>query len=206
MTEKNYTFTISEKKDFDIKLLFPCEVVITANNSDKVEIIFASEKLSNLEEYIKIKTSNTSHRFDVKIKAVDLEENINIIVSLPSEFVNKVEFSGNIDKLLISNIKADNIETDGKISVVEIQNVDSHIELNSNIDMNILCSNTIGKLDINQLSANSRLALSADTKFIVENKGRKTQIIINDNLKSSDDFELTIELNGMKSNLTIIKA
>lgn len=206
MTEKNYTFTVDEKKDFDIKLSLPCKATVAANDSDKVKITLASKVPVNFDEYIKVKTNDTSSRFDVKIKAVDFDENVNITFSLPSRFINKVELDGNMIEVLISNIKADNIEISGKISAVEIQNADSHIELNSNNDMDIFCSGTVGKLDINQISANSKLTLSADTSFKAENKGRKTQLIISDDIEQSDDCKLAVELNGIKSNLTITKA
>lgn len=206
MTEKVFVFTISEIKDFDIKISFPCEAVVTANSSNKAEITIASEKALDFENCIKIKTNDTSSRFDVKIKAVNMQENVKVIFSLPSEFVNKVELSGNMQKLSIADIKADNIEANGKIFTAEIKNANSHIEINSNNNMNISCSDTTGILDINQLSADSKLAVSADTKFKAENRGRKTELIVSDELEQSEDCELEIELNGMKSSLTIIKA
>lgn len=204
MTEKVFTFTIGERKDFDIKISFTCEAVVTANNTNQAEITITSEKNVNLEDCIKLKTNDTSSRFDMKIKANDLDEGVKIILSLPSEFVNKVELNGTMNKLAILNIKADNIEASGKISVIEIKNANSHIEINSNNDMKIACSDTFGKLDINQISANSELAVSAETKFKAENKGKKTQIFVNGELEQSDDCKLEIELNGMKSNLKII--
>lgn len=206
MTEKTYIFTVDEKKDFDIKVSFNCKAVITANDSDKVKISLTSDKIDNLEDCVKIKTSDTSCRFGIKLNGNDNMDNIILTISFPKNFINKIELKGNIDKLSILNIKADNIETDGETSIVEIQNVNSHIELNSNADMIISCSDTVGKLDINQLSANSKLDISSDIKFKAENKGRKTQLTINDELEQSDDCGLLIELNGMKSNLTIIKA
>lgn len=205
MTEKTYIFTVDERKDFDIKVSFPCKTVITTNDSDKVKITLVSDKIDNLEDCIKLKTSDTSSRFEIKLKASKDTEAI-ITLSFPSEFINKVELNGDIDKLSILNIKADNIETNGEISLVEIKNANSHIELNSNADMIISCFDTVGRLDINQFSANSKLDISPDTKFKAENKGRKTQLTVSDDLKQSDDCCLTIELNGMKSNLTIIKA
>ncbi|MDY2781923.1 MAG: hypothetical protein SOT80_00800 [Candidatus Pseudoruminococcus sp.] len=204
MTEKVFTFTIGEKKDFDIKISFPCETVVTANNTNQAEITITSEKVVKLEDCIKLKTNDTSSRFDMKIKANDLDEGMKVILSLPSEFVNKVELNGTMNKLSILDIKADNIEASGKISVLKIKDANSHIEINSNNDMKIACSDTVGKLDVNQISANSELAVSADTKFKVENKGRKTQIFVNDKLEQTDDCKLEIELNGMKSNLKIV--
>lgn len=204
MTEKVFTFTIGERKDFDIKISFPSEAVITANNTNQAEITITSEKAVNLEDCIKLRTNDTSSRFDMKIKANNSDESMKVIFSLPSEFVNKVELNGTMNKLSIIDIEADNIEVSGKISVLKIKNVNSHIEINSNNDMKIVCSDMVGKLDINQISANSELAVSADTKFKAENKGRKTQIFVNDKLEQTDDCKLEIELNGMKSNLKII--
>ena len=204
MTEKVFTFTIGERKDFDIKISFSCEAVITANNTNQAEITITSEKAVNLEDCIKLRTNDTSSRFDMKIKANNLDKDVKLIFSLPSEFVNKVELNGTMNKLSIIDIEADNIEASGKISVLKIKNANSHIEINSNNDMKIVCSDTVGKLDINQISANSELAVSVDTKFKAENKGRKTQIFVNDKLEQTDDCKLEIELNGIKSNLEII--
>lgn len=206
MAEKTYEFTVNEKKDFDIKISFPCKVVVMSNDSAKVKITFASDRLNKLEDCFKLKTDNTSNRFDIKLKTIENIEDVIVTICLPSEFINKIEIKGAIDKLSILDIKADNIEANGETSIVEIKNVHSHIELNSNADMIISCLNTVGKLDINQLSANSKLSLPSETKFKAENKGRKTQLTVSDELKQSNDSCLSVELNGMKSNLTIIKA
>jgi hypothetical protein len=68
-----------------------------------------------------------------------------------------------------------------------------------------------GALEINQLSATSRLIIPADYRFRSAKKGIATHIYYERQGKKVDDFseeeaDNYIELNGIKSELVIVKA
>lgn len=203
MISKNYVFKIDEEKDFDIKAISAKEVTITTNYDNNVEILLSSDNETELDRFANVKINDTKSRFDIKIK-LKLEQ-ISINIKLPKKFIRNIEFNGNTNKISIINVNANNIETNGMCSFVILKNIKSHIELNSNEDMKISCINTFGQLDINQISAKSMLALKSNIKFIAENRGRKCKLNIDDNTIQSDSAEIKVELNGLKSTLTICK-
>lgn len=87
----------------------------------------------------------------------------------------------------------------------------SEIEIDSNLDMQISVLSHEGALEINQLSATSRLTLPADYRFRSTKKGIATHIYYERQGKKVDDFsdaeaDNYIELNGIKSELVIVEA
>lgn len=104
--------------------------------------------------------------------------------------------------MLIHDIEFENIEYEGKATDVILDSISSHIELNVNSDMLIKASRLKGKLDLNQLSSSSRLIFSENHKIMTFKKGIKNKIILN-GMEETENAELEIELNGMKSELII---
>lgn len=87
----------------------------------------------------------------------------------------------------------------------------SEIEIDSNLDMQISVLSHEGALEINQLSATSRLTLPADYRFRSTKKGIATHIYYERQGKKVDDFsdaeaDNYIEFNGIKSELVIVEA
>ena len=87
----------------------------------------------------------------------------------------------------------------------------SEIEIDSNLDMQIKLVSHEGALEINQLSATSRLLVPAGYRFRSAKKGIATYIYYEKQGKKVDDFsdaeaDNYIELNGMKSELIIAEA
>ena len=87
----------------------------------------------------------------------------------------------------------------------------SEIEIDSNLDMQISVLSHEGALEINQLSATSRLTIPADYRFRSTKKGIATHIYYERQGKKVDDFsdaeaDNYIEFNGIKSELVIVEA
>ena len=111
----------------------------------------------------------------------------------------------------ITDIENELIEIDGKIGEITLQGNKSEIEIDSNLDMQIKVLSHEGALEINQLSATSRLIIPADYRFRSAKKGIATHIYYERQGKKVDDFseeeaDNYIELNGIKSELVIVKA
>lgn len=77
----------------------------------------------------------------------------------------KIELSVNARTLNITDIENEHIEVNGKISEVTLQGNKSEIEIDSNLDMQISVLSHEGAIEINQLSATSRLTIPADYRF-----------------------------------------
>ncbi|MDY4813304.1 MAG: transcriptional regulator, partial [Ruminococcus sp.] len=82
------------------------------------------------------------------------------------------------------------------------------LEINCNLDMNIVCNTLNGSVEVNQISATSRISIPENTGFTAVKKGIGTNISYEKDGKKAEDFssadsENVIELNGMKSELVI---
>ena len=82
------------------------------------------------------------------------------------------------------------------------------MEVDSNLDMEIHCKSLASSLELNQLSACSKLYVPADAVFTAKAKGIGTRISYVSDGKAEEPFdtpgaEKRIELNGMKSELVI---
>ena len=132
-------------------------------------------------------------------------------LGIPVKYIGKIELSVNARTLNITDIENEHIEVNGKISEVTLQGNKSEIEIDSNLDMQISVLSHEGALEINQLSATSRLTLPADYRFRSTKKGIATHIYYERQGKKVDDFsdaeaDNYIELNGIKSELVIVEA
>ena len=132
-------------------------------------------------------------------------------LGIPVKYIGKIELSVNAGTLNITDIENEHIEVNGKISEVTLQGNKSEIEIDSNLDMQISVLSHEGALEINQLSATSRLTLPADYRFRSTKKGIATHIYYERQGKKVDDFsdaeaDNYIELNGIKSELVIVEA
>ena len=132
-------------------------------------------------------------------------------LGIPIKYIGKIELSVNAGTLNITDIENEHIEANGQISEVTLQGNKSEIEIDSNLDMQISVLSHEGAIEINQLSATSRLTLPADYRFRSAKKGIATHIYYERQGKKVDDFSDTeadnyIEFNGIKSELVIAEA
>ncbi len=82
------------------------------------------------------------------------------------------------------------------------------VEINCNLDMKVVCHSLNGEVDINQVSATSRIHIPEDAVFTAVTKGIGTIISYEKDGRQTERFdtldaENIIELNGIKSELVI---
>lgn len=208
-TEKNYDITFSGAK----------EVSVIIADSEKVKVKLASNTISDIQSAFKVKIDDIKKRIDIDIKRfgkhteANAKEALYIFITLPKDYTKKIELEGNSHTLKLDNMEIDNFEFTGKISLVTISEVSGHIELNSNEDLLVDCDNLNGRIDINQISATSRIKIPTGTNFVESLRGIGNHIYYAHNntpcknfslqADAAKDCENVIELNGMKSELVI---
>lgn len=219
MFESVTEYDIDCKKDFDISLISSKKVVITGYEGEKIKVRLAADQITEIQKAFKVKIDDVKQTIDINIEhyngmsATEAKEKLGIYIYLPIKYVMNVEVSDDTELLEIHNFKADSLEYSGKVKQVVINDVNTHLELNTNEDTEIICEQLTGRLDINQVSATSKLILSADFQFVTIKKGIANKIryqqhgatIEDRSLKgeAAQNCENIIELNGMKSELTI---
>lgn len=215
--ESRTEYDIDGKKNFDIKLGGAYAVDLKAYHGEKIEVAMFSNVYKNLLADYKvkiddIKTESILILTDLMKPVKQMQRRVwSLLFFIPVKYIGKIELSVNAGKLNITDIENEHIEVNGKISEVTLQGNKSEIEIDSNLDMQISVLSHEGALEINQLSATSRLTIPADYRFRSTKKGIATHIYYEKQGKKVDDFsdaeaDNYIEFNGIKSELVIVEA
>lgn len=206
-------YDIDGKKDFDISFMGANKLKLYAYEGEKVKVILLSDTISDIQNELKTKIDDIKRKIDIDIKRVgNLSETVaknelTIKIIIPQLYMGEVELNGNTNILELKNLELDNIEFSGKSKEIALENIKSHIEIDTNEDAKLYVKNVEGALDINQLSATSKLYIASTDEFGFVTKGVLNKVLCKQdmlNIKEvSEEPKLVIELNGIKSELSI---
>jgi len=206
-------YDIDGKKDFDISFMGANKLKLYAYEGEKVKVILLSDTISDIQNELKTKIDDIKWKIDIDIKRVgNLSETVaknelTIKILIPQLYLGEVDLNGNTNILELKNLELDNIEFSGKSKEITLENIKSHIEIDTNEDAKLYVKNVEGALDINQLSATSKLYIASTDEFGFVTKGVLNKVLCKQdmlNIKEvSEEPKLVIELNGIKSELSI---
>ncbi|MBF1188657.1 MAG: helix-turn-helix transcriptional regulator, partial [[Eubacterium] sulci] len=206
-------YDIDGKKDFDISFMGANKLKLYAYEGEKVKVILLSDTISDIQNELKTKIDDIKRKIDIDIKRVgNLSETVaknelTIKILIPQLYMGEVDLNGNTNILELKNLELDNIEFSGKSKEIILENIKSHIEIDTNEDAKLYVKNVEGALDINQLSATSKLYIASTDEFGFVTKGVLNKVLCKQdmlNIKEvSEEPKLVIELNGIKSELSI---
>ena len=206
-------YDIDGKKNFDISFMGANKLKLYAYEGEKVKVILLSDTISDIQNELKTKIDDIKWKIDIDIKRVgNLSETVaknelTIKILIPQLYMGEVELNGNTNILELKNLELDNIEFSGKSKEIILENIKSHIEIDTNEDAKLYVKNVEGALDINQLSATSKLYIASTDEFGFVTKGVLNKVLCKQdmlNIKEvSEEPKLVIELNGIKSELSI---
>ena len=205
-------YDIDAAKHYDFHLGCAKSIVITSANSEKIRVDLMSNAIPTILEDFKLKIDDNKSRIDLDLYLKNgmteskARDDLEIYVYLPKKLILSFEIAANTEIIELRDIQCDGIELDVKANKSIISNVESKIELDSNLNMEIICESLEASLDVNQLSGCSKLYLPEEEDFSVIAKGRSNKIVFENDLDfSKENSEKIIELNGRKSELTICK-
>ena len=212
--ESRTEYDIDGKKDFDIKLGGAYKVDLNAYNGEKIVVELFSNVYKNIQSDYKVKIDDIRHNIDIELVRLNgvseaiAKESLVVNINIPTQYIGRVEISVNAGTLTVNDIENENIEINGKISEVALKGNKSEIEIDSNLDMQINVTSHEGAIEINQLSATSRLIIPENFCFRSSKKGIANTIYYEKYGKkvesfSNDESDNYIELNGIKSELVI---
>ena len=217
--EKDYLYEsvteydIDGKKDFDISFMGANKLKLYAYEGEKVKVILLSDTIADIQKELKTKIDDIKRKIDIDIKRVgNLSETVaknelTIKILIPQLYIGEVDLNGNTNMLELKNLELDNVEFSGKAKEIALENIKSHIEIDTNEDAKLYVKNVEGALDINQLSATSKLYIASTDEFGFVTKGVLNKVLCKQdtlNIKEvSKEPKLVIELNGIKSELSI---
>jgi len=214
--ESTTEYDIDGIKNFDIKLGSVHTVILGAYEGEKIKVSLSSNIIKGLQSDYKIRIDDIKNRIDVDLQRLngateaDAKESIVTRISIPQKYIGKVEVAVNAKKLEIIDVECEGIEFDGKLSEVSLKGCKSIVEINCNLDMSVDVVSHEGAIEINQISAISKIKVPSDFTFKARRKGVATTIYYEKQGKrvedfSSEDADNYIELNGIKSELFITR-
>lgn len=206
-------YDIDGKRDFDISFMGANKLKLYAYEGEKVKVILLSDTISDIQNELKTKIDDIKRKIDIDIKRVgNLSETVaknelTIKILIPQLYMGEVDLNGNTNILELKNLELDNIEFSGKSKEITLENIKSHIEIDTNEDAKLYVKNVEGALDINQLSATSKLYIASTDEFGFVTKGVLNKVLCKQDMlnikEASEEPKLVIELNGIKSELSI---
>ncbi len=207
-------YDIDEPKRFDMKFGGAKQFVLTGCGSEKIRVRLASNTLSTLQSDFKVKIDDIRKRIDVDVNRrngvseATAKEDVSIFVQIPTPYIGKIECAVNAETVEIRSLECESVELDIKTPHVVLEDVSGTVEINCNLDMEVVCHSLNGEVDINQVSATSKIYIPKDTVFTAVTKGIGTSISYEKDGRQTERFdtpdaENIIELNGIKSELVI---
>lgn len=215
--ESRTEYDIDHKKDYDINLGGAHTVELKSYEGEKIVVTLLSNVIKNIASDYKIKIDDNKNGIDIDMNRLNgateamAKDGLVIRILFPAMYIGKIEVSVNAKKISVIDIDNEIIEISGKINELTLQGNKSEIEIDSNLDMLVNLVSHEGAVEINQISATSRLTIPTDYAFRATKKGIATSIYYEKQGKKVDDFsdaeaDNYIELNGMKSELVIVEA
>lgn len=207
-------YDIDEPKRYDMKFGGAKQFILSGYEGEKIRVRLASNTLSTLQNDFKVKIDDIRKRIDVDVNRrngvteATAKEVVSIFVQIPSPYIGKIECAVNADTVEIHSLECDSIELDVKTSNIVLEDVSGTVEIDCNLDMEVVCHSLKGEIDINQVSATSKIHIPENTIFTAVTKGIGTSISYEKDGRQAERFdtpdaENIIELNGIKSELVI---
>ena len=208
--ESRIAYDIENTRDFDINLGFAAEVSVSGNEGEKLEVVCSSNDIADLSGLVKIKVDDGGRNADVDIKRKDgitetlCREALHIDISLPQKYVHKVDVAARTGKFSLRHLEYDNFEFGGKAEEIILSEIAGNTELDINSDVVIKADSFTGEVSLNQIGAVSTMHIPSGQHVATRTKGFRTRIICDRPELISPDSKDLIELNGIKSELTLV--
>ena len=209
-------YDLMDPKRFDMKLGGTRRLTLRGYEGEKLRVRLQSDTLAALEADCKVRIDDTRGRLDVELQRMNgmteasAREGLTIAVELPQKYVNHVELAANVSELVIGELRAEELEFDGKVQNVTVDGFEGELEIDSNQDMKVDCRRFAGSLALSQVAAVSRLTVPSGFAFAARKRGLGNALYFEEGGQRTDDFsdseaETAVELNGMKSELFICR-
>lgn len=207
-------YDIDEPKSFDMHLGGANRLVLCGHDGEKLRVRIASDTLATIENDFKVKLDDGRKRIDVdlirknNVTEAMAKDALTVFIALPRRYVKKIEVAVNAQTVEVSDIECESVELDAKMRRLILDGVTGTVEVNCNLDMDITCNTLCGAVEINQISATSRIFVPDGTSFAAKVRGIGNSISYERDGKPAEPFcspdaDNIIELNGMKSELIV---
>ena len=208
--ESRVTCDIAESRDFDIHLGCAAEVSVSGSEGEKLEVVCSSNDIADLSGLVKVKVDDGEKSADVDLKLRDgitetlCREALHVEISLPQRYVRRVELAARTGKLVVRHLEYDRFEFGGKAETVLLSEIMGNTELDVNSDVVIQADSFSGELSLNQVGAVSAIHVPSGKAVATRTRGVRTRILCDRPELIAPDAADLVELNGIKSELTLV--
>lgn len=207
-------YDLDEPKRFDLHMGGANALVLSGYVGEKLRVRLASNTLATLQSDFKVKIDDIRKRIDVDVSRRNgmaeaaAKKALLVFIELPQAYVGSAELSVIAETVRVCELECDSIELDVKTQRVVLDGVTGTVEINCNLDMDIVCRTLDGAVEINQISATSRIHIPDGTPFSATARGIGTSLSYERHGSPTEAFDTpsaanVIELNGMRSELVI---
>lgn len=209
-------YDVAEVKRFDVKLGGFHALTVRGCDSEKLKVRLLSSVLPDLASDFKVRIDDVRSRLDVEmsrrpgVSETAARQGLDLILELPRKYAGHIEIKAAAALITVTDLVCEDLELDGKLHELLIDGFSGCLELDSNQDLLIDCRSLQGSLELNQMSAVSRLQVGRDAAFAVRCRGLGNAVYYEQGSAAAEDFsvpeaESIIELNGLKNELVICR-
>ena len=196
------------QRDFDIDFGYARNVTLQGIPGEKVRVTLSSGEIADVESLFKVRLDTGGKSIDINIvhteeaTSAQARDALDVLIELPALWENHVELAGNATCITMEGLHAKRVELGGKFSQLLLDGCAETVDVDTNQDLAITSTALPARLNVNQVSATSRLALPAGATFSIRKRGIGNRIVL-EGVSAAEGAFSQIELNGMKSELTI---
>ena len=204
-------YDIDRVKDYDINLGAARSVVLQGVPDEKLVVCLSSRDIEAVASSFKVRI-DVDLRRAAGVSETLAREALDVYLGIPATLVRRIELAVNAEKVEARALLAEgfkDLELGGRLHRVAVEDVDAHVEIDSNEDLVVECPKGLPpRLDVNQLRATSRLVVPAGTVLNCRARGLGTQVFMGDGVENriggdGDCAVPGVELNGVRSELTV---
>ena len=202
-------YDIETKKDFDIDLIPSNKVIVEGHDSEKVRVEMLSNTITTLDSDLKVYVEDRKHNMGIEMRRrndltdTDCRNDLFIRIRLPRDLIGGIELKTETEELHLRDFMTEDVEVRGKADGITLKGVHGQAEMDIGNDCIFTAYDLDGSLEINQIGKNSIVKVPKDLRFKAINDGRKCELSVSEKLSPDSGCEDFIELNGMKSSLSI---
>lgn len=202
-------YDIGQAKHFDIDCgsLYACTV--RGYDGEQLRVRVVSNTVATLARHFKVSIDDRPKRLDVVvnrgpgISETLAKDDVSVVLSVPLRYVTTMECAAKAYEVEVHGLDCAGVELDVRTQRLTLDDVHAHVEVNCNLDMDIACLSLDGRVDVNQLSATSRITVPKDRPLAVRTRGLRARTIVGAGVHVDEDSPNVVELNGVASELII---
>lgn len=207
--ESATNYDVDQPKHFDVDCgsIYGC--AIRGYDGEQLRVRIVSNTIAEVARRFKVSVDDRAKRIDVVVRRGDgisetlAKDDVSVVLWIPQRYVTTMECAAKAFETHVQGLACDGLELDVRTQRLTLDDVHGHVEVNCNLDMEIDCASIDGRIDVNQLSATSRITVPKGSTIAVLTHGLRTRTVVGAGVHVDEDAPDVVELNGVASELII---